>query len=108
MLRAWYKYRYGHEAEGDDWKHDPIKPSDNFEKGFIAGIGFALSNQWRSIEDELPEEDEDVLVYNPKDAFGGEYFAVAYYDGEDWYTTDGVHIRPTHFMYIPELKTEQQ
>lgn len=24
-------------------------------------------------------------------------------DGEDWYTSDGEHIRPTHFMYIPSL-----
>ncbi len=29
---------------------------------FVAGANFALSHQWVSVEDELPEDDEDVLA----------------------------------------------
>ena len=63
----------------------------------------ALTAQWRSVEVELPENDEYVLVsysrsYTPK----YKEVAVAYFNGEDWYTQDGDHIRPTHWLPIPE------
>ncbi len=35
MLRAWQNYRYGPNHDFDP--NEPVKPSDNFEKGFMAG-----------------------------------------------------------------------
>ena len=34
----------------------------HYESGFIAGAEYAISNQWISVEDVLPEYDEAVLV----------------------------------------------
>ena len=45
MLRAWHEYRYGVKAEGDDWRNDPVRPSKNFEAGFVAGVKEALASQ---------------------------------------------------------------
>lgn len=78
-------------------------PSENFQKSYELGRRDALAGQWRSVVDELPETDDDVLViysrsYTPK----YKEKAIAYYDGEDWYTQDGEHIRPSHWMSIPE------
>lgn len=70
---------------------------------WLDGYTAAEQSMWRSVEEELPSNDDNVLVYVPSTEFliGG--YEVAYYDGEDWYTSDGEHIRPTHFMYIPSL-----
>lgn len=69
---------------------------------YLAGATEALAGQqWRSVEDELPEDNENVFVRYPNN-FGGLEYGAAYYDGEDWYTIDGDHIRPTHWMQIPK------
>lgn len=70
---------------------------------YLAGAKEALQSQWRSVEEKLPGIDEEVLVifsqaYTP----AHKEMAVAYTDGEDWYTIDGSHIRPSHWMRIPE------
>ncbi|MEZ3589635.1 MAG: DUF551 domain-containing protein [Muribaculaceae bacterium] len=75
-------------------------------RGFIDGVFFALSHQWRSVEEELPLKDEDLLVFVPKNEFHLDEYIVAYYEGEDWYTRDGEHIRPTHWLPIPSLNPE--
>lgn len=75
-------------------------------EGFIDGAKHALSHQWVSVEDRLPEY-HDVCVFIPKSDFHPEYFTIAKFDGEDWYeTTSGHHIRPTHWMLIPTLPEE--
>ncbi len=40
----------------------PVKASSNFADGYKAGAAEALSHQWVSVEEELPEDDEDVLA----------------------------------------------
>lgn len=40
----------------------PVKASSNFADGYKAGAADALSHQWVSVEEELPENDEDVIV----------------------------------------------
>ena len=77
--------------------------TDLMKQAYIAGAKEALAGQWRSVDDKLPEIDDVVVVtypnlYVPSDRDMG----TAYYDGEDWYTTDDTHIRPTHWMPIPE------
>ena len=69
---------------------------------YITGATEALADQWRSVEDGLPKDQRDVFVRFVNYAGGVEY-SCAYYDGEDWYTTDGLTIRPTHWLPIPEL-----
>lgn len=61
----------------------------------------ALSHQWISINERLPEPDEHVLAAVPADFADPDRYEVAYWDGEDWYTTHGEHIRPTHWANIP-------
>lgn len=36
--------------------------NDEAQAAFMEGADFALSHQWVSVEEELPENDEDVLV----------------------------------------------
>ena len=43
MLRAWYEYRYDEIGDEDDWKYEQVKPSENFEEGFLAGIRYLMS-----------------------------------------------------------------
>ena len=77
--------------------------SKKIEQAYLAGAAEALAGQWRRVEDELPKEHDEVVVifthsYRP---FITEN-TVAYWYGEDWYTIDGEHLRPTHWMPIPE------
>ena len=72
-------------------------------------------NEWVSVEDRLPEKDDEVLVYNPKDGITlGEFDpdeVKGYYekDGSYFITNSGwdVHydwapyISPTHWMPLP-------
>lgn len=72
---------------------------------YIAGAEEALVRQWRSVEAELPEIDEEVLVeYSHVLAPTHKEKDLAYYDGEDWYLcSSGAHVRPTFWMPIPEI-----
>lgn len=97
MQRAWCEYRGVEYVNG----HVNPLPSENFEKGYEYGRRDALAEQWRSVEDELPEKNEDVFV-RYVNYVGVLEHGATYYDGEDWYTTDGTHIRPTHWLPIPE------
>lgn len=62
MRKAWYEYRFGPIREYDDWENHPVKPSDNFEKGFMAGYTACEQSLWRSVEEELPEDGKIVLA----------------------------------------------
>lgn len=75
----------------------------DMEQAFEDGYTAAEQSMWRSVEEELPSNDDNVLVYVPTTEFRIGGYEVAYYDGKDWYTSDGEHIRPSHFMYIPSL-----
>lgn len=83
---------------------ETLDATDLIRQGYIAGATEALAEQWRSVVVELPEEHDEVLV-NFSHAYAPNSIeqAVAYYDGEDWYTQDGAHIRPSHWLPIPEL-----
>lgn len=75
---------------------------------YLSGANEAISSQWRSVEDELPKADIniEVLILRPDHTY--RKFDVAVWDGEDWYTTSGRHIRPTHWMPIPGLPDTKQ
>lgn len=75
----------------------------DIEAAWLDGYTAAEQSMWRSVEEELSSNDNNVLVYAPSTEFRIGGYEVAYYDGEDWYTSDGEHIRPSHFMYIPSL-----
>lgn len=100
LRKAWYLYRYGGMHDPDDWTRDTVKPSDNFEKGFMAGVSFRERSMWRSVEDEMPEDDETVLTYSN---YGP---VLAYYSEQDkmWFAYGNYgDINPTHWMPIPSL-----
>lgn len=97
LRKAWHIYRYGEIKEGDDWENDPIKPFGNFEEGFNAGVSFFEQSQWRSVEEELPEDEETVLTYSN---YGP---VLAYYSEQDkmWFAYGNYgDINPTHWMPI--------
>lgn len=76
LRKAWYEYRYGEICDGDDWENDPVKPSYNFKKGFLAGISFCEQSMWRSVE-ELPEEGAMVIAHSPN----SRYEVLKFHDG---------------------------
>lgn len=93
LQRAWCEYRNQEYVEGFV---TPL-PSENFERGYQYGHRDALAGQWRNADD-YPPIDEDVLVDYPYE----HGYAVAYFDGEDWYITEtGRLIRPIKWMPIP-------
>ncbi len=70
---------------------------------FKAGADFSLTHQWRSVEDELPEDDDTVFV---SDENG--YHIASYFNGE-WYSSDDEFTRnPQMWMPIPSLNPEQR
>ena len=67
-------------------------------RAYIAGATEALASQWRSVEEELPEDDETVLTYL---SYG---HVLAYYSEQDrmWFAYGNYgDINPTHWMQIP-------
>lgn len=82
--------------------HDIAKSS------YTYGAQDALSHQWVSVDDRLPNEHEEVLTYSIASECAEDEIATAYYDGEDWYTLHGRHIRPNFWMSIPKLNPEKQ
>ena len=100
MRKAWHRFRYSEINEGDDWENDPVKPSDNFECGFNAGYTACERSQWRSVEEEMPEDYETVLTYS---SYG---HVLAYYSEQDkmWFAYGNYgDINPTHWMPIPSI-----
>lgn len=66
---------------------------------FIAGMKMADTHpNWIKVEDRLPDEYKDVLVFCPFGFIDNLY--VAHVDGIDFFTSDGAWVRPTHWMPI--------
>lgn len=65
--------------------------------------------KWVSVDVSLPENVyTDVLVFvlaEPTFCYP-DRCEIAYWDGEDWYTTDGEHVRPSHWMPIPPINSQ--
>ena len=84
------------------------------ERGFIDGAHFSLSNQWISVEDALPELDEEVLVLFPD---GTTTVSVRHKtfnaDGKDvttWKNSDYTYADSwiKYWMPIPALKEKER
>lgn len=73
------------------------------QETFIAGATFALQNQWISVDEALPEEDEQVIAMSE---FGDiermKYHNKAFYHLKGSIIKDGEKI--THWMSIQQLK----
>jgi hypothetical protein len=84
-----------------------IKHGDT-TRAFALGFDYALMHgDWRSIKDELPNEDvlADVIV-----AVGDEIFheyELAYFnkDKGQWFTVDGEAVNVVNWMPLPQLPT---
>ena len=98
LRKAWYLYRYGGMYDSDDWTRDTVKPSDNFEYGFNAGYTACEQSMWRSVEEELPSNDDDVLISD------GNGLHIACYFNCEWYSVDDEFTgQPQMWMPIPSV-----
>ena len=70
---------------------------------FIAGMKMADTHpNWIKVEDRLPENDDDILIYLYKPFYEEWELSIAFYDkrlGEFW-TNDGYKAHPTYWMPI--------
>lgn len=84
------------EAFTDDWYM--VRKMDRTPT-FAEAIHWADTHpNWIKVEDRLPDEYKDVLVFCPFGFIDNLY--VAHVDGIDFYTSDGAWVRPTHWMPI--------
>ena len=76
----------------------------NVEKAYLAGATEALASQWRSVEDELPPVDKDVLVSMGYGEFGVAWLTSLSNGTCKWYSNDDTlsldNIK--YWMSIPE------
>lgn len=102
-------------ASDDYGKDDPFVGI--YWGDLVDAINQCDSIRWISVDEALPEFYRNVLVI-----FGNLHIANAYYDGEYWWWNDGFPTgvnsygnaiyssqqrcedKPTHWMYIPEIK----
>lgn len=82
--------------------------SYDIEQAYQDGAQEALASQWVSVEDALPEDDEDVVLVYAYDPYSGSpYFDLATLDGE-WYSISGMAIDVIKWMKIPPLNPEKE
>lgn len=95
LFGKWHTLSYNLPSGASAEDHRAAK---NFAiRNFLHGSALALSNQWISVADRLPEDSYDVLV-----KICGEP-VLAYYDGEDWISLPNYeNIRPLYWMPIPK------
>lgn len=97
-------YQYAERHFLDDVQILLNKPWPESKKSYTAMLrNFAETlpdSQWVSVDERLPEINVDVIAFAKYNATI-DLVEVAYYDGEDWYTASGEHIRPTHWMKFP-------
>lgn len=85
------KENYGSESNFE-WMH--------IKQAYSDGYTACEQSMWRSVEEELPEDDETVLTYSNYGPF------LAYYSKQDkmWFVYGSYgDINPTHWMPLPEL-----
>lgn len=80
------------------WSED--KATDN-------DVEYIRKSEWISVNERLPEEYRTVLAYIDNDDFRKLKIALAHWDGEDWYDIKDCHIRPSHWLPIPQLNLEK-
>ena len=61
----------------------PIDVNDAYKEGFKDGAEYAISHQWISVEESLPEYDESVIV-----AFGDDDYALLHRSNNSNVLTD--------------------
>ena len=102
--RAYAEKRLVNDLSGKAHTYDKMAllfDTYDIEQAYKDGATEAFASQWVSVEDRLPKPYENVLTYTIGSI---DENAVAYHDGEDWYTTNGEHIRPHYWLPIPPLK----
>lgn len=89
-------------------------PSENFSDGWDKGAEWALSSQWISVDERLPEEKKAVLCHKPdmKDNYAEKdmYFDMAILLEGEFVNLDAEVIHPSHWMPIPipQLNPEKE
>lgn len=83
-----------------DWGFD----YEDITRGFLAGATEALASQWRSVEEELPEDNRLVLAHF-SDVDPELSYATAYYRDGAWQTPDDWYYdcKIDFWMPIPSL-----
>lgn len=98
-------------AEGlfkNPWVDPQKEVTTKFKQAYSDGYTACEQSMWRSVEEELPEDDETVLTYS---SYG---HVLAYYSEQDkmWFAYENYgDINPTHWMPtppIPETNTEKK
>lgn len=119
--RAWCE-RHCHETGLTDREVENYRPflSANFAEGFDEGYktghsegfadggNYAISHQWISVENHLPEDGRLVLAHF-SDAEDGIDYATAYRQDGQWQPVDGFYYDciVDYWMPIPELNPEK-
>ena len=81
---------------------ETLDATELIQQAYITGANEALAGQWRSVDNELPDErDDNVLVVHK--SYGILEAEVAYYFHKKWHTTNGERIEPILWMPIPDF-----
>ena len=108
--RAWAAIHFNQpnltEAELDS---GVFMPSENFSDGWDKGAEWALSSQWISVDERLPEDDRLVLAHFSDVESPLEYATAYYRDGrwnvpDDWYYDCEIDF----WLPIPQLNPEKE
>ena len=83
----------------------------HYESGFIEGAAFALSHQFISVKEALPEPEEEVVLFNKNSI---RHYEIGWlrkekgYSKSKWAITNGFVEDDdiTHWMPIPKFETE--
>lgn len=101
------KYSEIIQSQYDDDYLDTIHLRNECRRAYLAGATEALASQWISVDDELPEEEQFVLVAietntNHRCAYAWYYIlsdsTIRWYSYDDTFHLDKI----THWMRIPE------
>lgn len=91
-----YAEKKMHDVYSEEWDSEYVK--DLIEQAHIDGYTAAEQSMWRSVEEELPSNDADVLASDEN----GLHIA-SYWNGE-WYSCDDEFTRnPQMWMPIPPI-----
>ena len=86
-----------------------MEVNDAYNKGFEDGAEYALSHQWISVDESLPEPEEEVIIFNESSI---RHYEVGWlrkkgYSKSKWAITNGFVEDEdiTHWMPIPKFET---